>query len=249
MAEVFCQHDLAGAANGANGGALIRTRAAYLRLSGNHRIVAYMEPNICQTIYAASSAVGAKIGCFIYDFQTLITGTLAIGVAYYATRPVWRQLKDSNLQTRMMHRETLAVRLREAEERAARVAKAIDDPLWLAGRLTSDPEGEPIEIGEEDAHGVEQKIRGRLDWYLVTLRDTEDTKIEEAKATFKTALDSLTDTLSDVYWPAANDQSGEDYSLSDEQWAELLQKAEASKTLAAEKVSAAWTANRALTGC
>jgi hypothetical protein len=198
------------------------------------------------TICSTAIAFGYAVGQWIYDFQTLITGVLAIGAAYYATRPVWRQLKDSNLQTRIMHRETLAVQLREAEERAARVAKAIDDPLWLAGQLTSDPEGEPIKIGEEDAHGVEQKIRGRLDWYLVTLRDTEDTKIEEAKATLKAALDSLTDTLSDVYWPAANDQSGEDYSLSDEKWAEMLRKAEASKTLAAEKVSAAWGANRAL---
>lgn len=192
------------------------------------------------------SVLFAGAGNFIYNYQTLITGILAIGAAWYAGAPVWRQLKDSNLQTRIMHRETLAIRLREAEERAARVAKAIDDPLWKAQDVTSDPAGEPLEISEHDAFGVEQLIEGRLDWYLVTLEGTEDAPVEEAKAALKSALKDLTDTLSDVHWPAHNDQSGEDYSMTDTEWAEVLQKAEDGKKLATAKVSAAWKANRAL---
>ena len=191
-------------------------------------------------------ALLAGVGNFIYNYQTLITGAAAIGAAWYAGAPVWRQLKDSNLQTRIMHRETLAVRLREAEERAARVAKAIDDPLWKAQDVTSDPEGEPVEIDEHDAHGVEQMILGSLDWYLVTLQGTEDARVEDAKAVLKAALKDLTDTLSDVHWPAHNDQSGDDYSMTDEEWAEVLRRAEEGKTAATEKVSAAWKANRAL---
>lgn len=205
-----------------------------------------MGANVCQSIYNAGWAVASGTCSFIYDFQTLITGALALVIAWRAGKPVWQQLKDSNLQTSIMHRETLAVRLREAEERAARVAKAIDDPLWQAQRVTSDPAGEPVEIGEHDAHGVEQMILGRLDWYLVTLEGTEDARVEEAKAGLKAALKDLTDTLSDVHWPAHNDQSGEDYSMTDEEWAEVLRKAEEGKTLATEKVSAAWKANRAL---
>ncbi|WP_156404692.1 hypothetical protein [Sphingomonas sp. Root241] len=192
------------------------------------------------------SVIWAGAGTFIYNYQTLIAGVLAIGAAWYAGAPVWRQLKDSNLQTRIMHRETLAMRLREAEERAVRVAKAIDDPLWKAQDVTSDPAGEPIEISEHDAHGVEQMILGRLDWYLTTLVGTEDAAVEEAKAALKAALKDLTDTLSDVHWPAHNDQSGENYSMTDEEWAEVLQKAEDGKKLATAKVSAAWKANRAL---
>lgn len=115
------------------------------------------------TITEGAIAVGHAVGHWIYSFQTLITGAAAIGAAWYAGAPVWRQLKDSNLQTHMMHRETLAMRLREAEERSARVAKAIDDPLWTAQRVTSDPAGEPVEIGDHDAHGVEQMIHGCLD--------------------------------------------------------------------------------------
>lgn len=205
-----------------------------------------MAANFCQNIYIAGSAIAAGACDFIYDFQTLITGAAAIGAAWYVGAPVWRQLKDSNLQTRIMHRETLAVRLREVEERAARVAKEIDEPLWQAQRVTSDPGGEPVEIGEIDAHGVEQMILGRLDWYLVTLAGTEDARVEEAKTALGAALNDLTDTLSDVHWPAHNDQSGEDYSMTDDEWAEVLQKAEEGTTLATEKVSAAWKANRAL---
>ena len=190
--------------------------------------------------------IAHAVGHWIYDFQTLITGAAAIAAAWYAGAPVWRQLKDSNLQTQIMHRETLAIRLREAEERAARVAKAIDDPLWKAQDVTSDPEGEPLEISEHDAFGVEQMIEGRLDWYLVTLGGTEDAPVEAAKAALKVALKDLTDTLSDVHWPAHNDQSGEDYSMTDEQWAKVLRKASDGKVQAAEKVSAAWKANRAL---
>ena len=192
------------------------------------------------------SVIWAGAGTFIYNYQTLITGVLAIGAAWYAGAPVWRQLKDSNLQTRIMHRETLAIRLREAEERAVRVAKAIDDPLWKAQDVTSDQAGEPLEVSEHEAHGVEQMILGRLDWYLITLEGTEDAAVEEAKAALKAALKDLTNTLSAVHWPAHNDQSGEDYSMTDEEWAEVLQKAEDGKKLATAKVNAAWKANRAL---
>jgi len=196
----------------------------------------------CEVAVATAKAVGH----WIYDFQTLIAGAAAIGAAWYAGAPVWRQLRDSNLQTRIMHRETLAVRLREAEERAARVAKAIDNSLWKAQDVTSDPEGGPLEISEHDAFGLEQMIEGRLDWYLVSLERTEDPPVEAAKAGLKAALKELTDTLSDVHWPAHNDQSGEDYSMTDEEWAEVLQKAKDSKKLAAHKVNAARKANQAL---
>lgn len=192
------------------------------------------------------SVLWTGAGTFIYHYQTLITGILAIGAAWYAGAPVWRQLKDSNLQTRIIHREALAVRLREAEERAARVAKAIDDPLWKAQEVTSDPAGEPVEIGAPEAHHLEQMILDRLDWYLVALQGTEDAPIEEAKRSLRAALKDLTDTLSDVHWPAHNDQSGEDYSKTNEEWGEVLRKANEGKTLAAEKVGVAWRANRAL---
>lgn len=196
----------------------------------------------------ADGAIGAgyAIGHWVYDFQTLITGAAAIGAAWYAGAPVWRQLKDSNLQTHIMHRETLAIRLREAEERAARISKSIDGLLWRAQELTSDHEGDPLEIGAEEAFGLQQSIRGRLDWYLVTLKGTEDERIEAAKSEFRAALLDLTTTLDDVHRPASTHKEGDGYVISDEDWAEIEANAQTAKKVATDKVSAAWAANRAL---
>ncbi|MEH6791751.1 hypothetical protein [Parasphingorhabdus sp.] len=198
------------------------------------------------TVSDSAVAVGCSIGHWIYNFQTLITGAAAIVAAWYVGAPVWQQLKDNRLQTQIMHRETLAVRLREAEERAARVATAIDEPLLQAQRLTSYPQGEPREVGPHDAFEMMRILEGLLDWYLITLRGTEDASIESAKSELSEALDGLSRTLNSVHWPDHNDQSGDDYCLTDEEWAEVLRKADEGKTLAAKKVNEAWKANRAL---
>lgn len=101
--------------------------------------------------------------CGVYDFQTLITGVLAIMVAIAAGIPVWRQLKDTNLQTRISHRGTLAELLRDALRRYVRVDASISEALSTASRVTSDPLGEPIEIDPHDAHHMEQIFSGVLD--------------------------------------------------------------------------------------
>lgn len=74
---------------------------------------------ICTQI---SGTVAARMGCLVYDFQTLLTGLVALGVAVVAGIPVWRQLKDTNLQTRISHRETLANLLRDTLQRYANVS-------------------------------------------------------------------------------------------------------------------------------
>ncbi|MES3084834.1 hypothetical protein O6X71_18780 [Sphingomonas faeni] len=98
---------------------------------------------------------------------------LAIGAAYYAARPVWRQLKDTNLKTKIQHRETLASLLREAQDRFARVAKSIANPMNDLVRLTTNQSGETIAIGAHDAFAIGQRLCGELDWYLVDFNATE----------------------------------------------------------------------------
>ena len=80
--------------------------------------------------------------CSVYDFQTLITGLLAIAFGIVAGIPVWRQLKDTNLQTRISHRETLATLLRDALRRYDKVDQSIREPLAMAFRVTYGPDGE-----------------------------------------------------------------------------------------------------------
>ena len=199
--------------------------------------------SICQGIETTCLALACGL---IYDFQTLITGVLAICAAWYAATPVWRQLKDSNLQTTIMYRETLAQRLREAEERTARIAQAIDGPLKEAARLTNEPWGEPIKIDEHTAVELYQNIGNQLDWYLVTLIATEDRRIEDAKKQLKKALDDLIETLFAIYFPAQYDQDDEGYSFSDVEWRDILSRSEESRSLASVKVSAVQQAYEAL---
>jgi hypothetical protein len=186
------------------------------------------------------------VGVAIYDFQTLIAGVLAIGAAYYAARPVWRQLRDSNLQTKIQHRETLAGMLREAQDRFGRSGKSIAQPMVDLDRLTSDPAGEPIPIGPHDAFAIEQRLQGELDWYLVDLRATEAEPVEAAKALLKEALDELLNTLNDVHWCEHNEQHDEDHSIPDDEWAAILVRSKEAELLAGDKAATARKALRAL---
>jgi hypothetical protein len=184
--------------------------------------------------------------CFVHDFQTLLTGVLAIIVAVFAGVPVWRQLKDTNLQTRISHRETLATLLRDALARYEKVYQSIDKPLSMASDATSDPIGEPSEIDAHDAHGVEQMFRGAMDWYLVTLADTEHPDIESQKRALRAALDRLTDTLHDAHWADHNDQHDEDHAFSNDEWTAILARCKEAKAEASARVSDVQSAYRAL---
>ncbi|MEE1878513.1 hypothetical protein [Altererythrobacter litoralis] len=181
---------------------------------------------------------------FIYHYQTLITGILAIGAAWYAGAPVWRQLKDSNLQTRMLHRETLSMRLKEEEQLTIKLKDIIEQPLYEAGRVTSDPDGEPIKVGPHEAFNVETLISTARNQAKAALRNNFDPEVENAKSALFVALDDLATTLDDVSVPARIDQH--EYNLSDEKWVEIEQKAKEAETLAAAKVSEVWKAHKAL---
>lgn len=58
-----------------------------------------------------------KLGADVYDFQTLITGGMAILAALIALQPARQQLRKMNIQSSVMAREVVASRLRETETR------------------------------------------------------------------------------------------------------------------------------------
>jgi uncharacterized protein with HEPN domain len=180
--------------------------------------------------------------CGIYDFQTLITGAVAILVAIAAGIPVWRQLKDTNLQTRISHRGTLAEILRDALRLYARVEGSISEALSTASRATSDPLGEPIVIDLQDAHHLEGIFNGVLDWYLVVLADTETAEIETEKKALKAALDRLVETLGEAHWADHNDQRDEYHDIPDAEWAQIRERCAVAKIEAAARVSEAQAA-------
>ena len=184
--------------------------------------------------------------CFVYDFQTLLIGAAAIVVAIVAGIPVWRQLRDTNLQTRISHRETLATLLRDALRRYEKVDESFREPLSTASRVTVDPEGEAIEIDANDAHGVEQMLHGVLDWYLVVLADTEHRDIEARKGALKNALDRACATLNDAHWADHNDQQQEDVRIPDDEWEKITARCAAAKIEAADRVGEMQSAYRHL---
>lgn len=194
----------------------------------------------------SSQCAYSSLGCFVYDFQTLLTGLAAIVVAVIAGIPVWRQLRDTNLQTRISHRETLSNLLRDSLRRFARVDQSIGETLSTLSRVTSDPIGEPTEIDPHDAHHLEQQVHGALDWYLVVLADTEHADIERAKVVLKNALDRLVTTLGEAHWADHNDQHDEDHAFTDAEWADILAKCAAAKVDASARVGEAAAAHRAL---
>lgn len=193
-----------------------------------------------------TSCTTLSILCLLYDFQTLLTGLLAIAAAVFAGLPVWRQLKDSNLQTRISHRETLAILLGNAQSLHKRVEETLSKPLVAAADVTQGSDGDPRDIDPHDAHGLEQMLSGVLDWYLIALADTEHADIENEKENLRGTLERLVETLSDAHWAAHNFQSDEDHNFTDEQWAEILADHHKAKTDAAARVSDVQRAYRAL---
>jgi len=187
-----------------------------------------------------------NFSCFVYDFQTLLIGVAAIIVAIIAGIPVWRQFRDTNLQTRISHRETLATLLRDALRRYEKVDQSIREPLSMAARVTSDPEGEPVEIDPHEAHHLEQMFHGPLDWYLVVLADTEHSDIEAGKSALRTALGTLGDTLNDAHWADHNEQQDEDHNIPDGEWARIVARCAEAKIEASQRVSEVQAAYREL---
>ena len=181
-----------------------------------------------------------------YDFQTLLTGTAAIAVAILAGIPVWRQLRDINLQTRISHRETLATLLRDAQRRYDEVEQSIAKPLSNASEATRDFDGVALEIDAHTAFQLEQQLRGVLDAYLVVLADTEHVEIEVRKVALKATLDHLVDTLRDAHWADHNDQSDEEYNISDDEWVTVVARCAQAKIEASVRVGEVETAYRKL---
>jgi len=193
-----------------------------------------------------TSCTTLSILCLLYDFQTLLTGLLAIAAAIFAGLPVWRQLKDSNLQARISHRETLATLLGNAQRLHKRVKETLSKPLVTAADVTHGLDGEARDIDPHDAHGLEQMFSGVLDWYLITLSGTEHADIENEKANLRGTLERLMATLNDAHWAAHNFQSDEDHNFTDEKWAEILADHQKAQTDAAARVADVQRAYRAL---
>lgn len=174
----------------------------------------------------AIESVGASIGCFVYDYQTLIGSILALIAAFIALKPVWTQLKLTALQTNIAHHETLKSLLAKAEERRSLVERTL---VPLGNRVSAetfdDGECEAVDLQPDLAFSIEQEISSALSKCEAGLFIDETPKMEELKNALFASYRHLMETLSYVHFPVSTDQVGEDYSIPDEEWQEFLQRA------------------------
>lgn len=183
------------------------------------------------------------IGQFLYDWQTLIGSGLALVAAYVAVKPVYAQLELTRTQSNGVLREMLLSRQLEVEQAGAAIMKHVAKPIR---DLSIFLEWNDDDIGEHDAFGhwqllgtAEGYLRGGYRW-----RDSE--AVEAAKANLLDKIDALLTILNDVHAPAHTDQSGEDYSMSDEAYAAFRQRGVDAKKEVEPACGAAWAALLAL---
>lgn len=195
---------------------------------------------------------------FVYRWQTLIAGLLALLAALAALRPVHKQLALQRAQSSVMVRETIGHMIQQLDAHRARVDEI------MSKRLTSIQTG----IHHIETHGpasfdldmwAEEQNRefGTADADLKTLFATaQDVEaIEREKAALLASVDSLTDSLWDIWKPEDESRFPENYEWTDDERAaahtrsneaekEIEPKADAVST-AVWKLRGAYAAQRA----
>jgi hypothetical protein len=168
------------------------------------------------------------LGQFIYDYQTLIAGTAAIGAAYIAAHPVWRQLKLNQTQANGVLREMLIDRESELRKAKTAVSEKIGRPLNDLD-LDIGFDGPPQKLTEHEAHHHDLGISHAVSWLRLDYPWRDSAKAEAAREQLVEKLDSLLNILSEIHGPAHVDQVGEDYAMSNEEWAAFVARGEAAK--------------------
>lgn len=108
--------------------------------------------------YSTSSQACDVCG-FIYNYQTLIAGGLALLAAFIASALVVEQVRVARLQSAVMTRDVLIDRLRSVGARRGLVGtsvRSITDDFNAA--IYPDPEGGEADIHPEWAHGAAQAV-------------------------------------------------------------------------------------------
>ncbi len=163
----------------------------------------------------------------IYDYQTLIAGCAAVVAAYFAARPVYRQLDMMRLQSDAVMRGMLLDRERDLRQALEALDKNVGEPLAGLGHAVYWEEGD--EIDEERAFYHDQALSTARTWLGTKYRWRDSAEVETARAGLEKGLDALIDTLDDVHRPAHTEKEGEDYAMTDEEWTAFLKRGEDAK--------------------
>ena len=160
--------------------------------------------------------------CFVDwldKWQTLITGALALGAAYYAGRPVYRQLALMRAQNNVMVRETIGHMIQQLDAHRDRVqeitAKRLTDVHSAIYRFDNYGETKGIDEWAHQQHGEFVSAESELKALFVTSHDVE--AVEERKADLLAAVNDLSGILWDIQAPHYEFMFPEDCNWSDEE--------------------------------
>lgn len=140
---------------------------------------------------------------FLYDWQTLITGVMALGAATVALGPVKKQLSLMRAQNNVMVRDTIGHMILQLDAHRDRVheitAKRLNDIHSSIHYF--DHNGIPSGIGEwaSQQQGEFSGVATELKALFVTSQDIE--AIEGVKAAVLITIDRLTGVLWDIHAP------------------------------------------------
>jgi hypothetical protein len=152
----------------------------------------------------------------LYDWQTLITGVMALVAAGVAAWLVWRQIRSLEVQSAVMGRETLVMRVAAIESRREITRQKMSSITteFMARLHPYEDGGEPPDINTEWAHEAEQIANG----VVAVLIAHQDTSLDgesidaKRKATIQQAK-MLSDCLSKIHTPYSADLEDPDWNL------------------------------------
>jgi len=160
------------------------------------------------------STITAEVG----EWQTLLTGFLAIAAAYWAARPVYQQIGLMRAQNNVMVRATIGEMVLQLDVHLncleAIISKPVNDIQSSLNYYNQNGPG-------IDCEWVSQTIQefGRVETELKALfslsRDVQ--ALEDAKLELLAAIDTLDSCLRTVFLPEDADRFPEQYNWSDEQ--------------------------------
>jgi hypothetical protein len=182
---------------------------------------------------SAMLEIGQSPYVFLKEWQTLIAGILALVVAIFALRPVWRQVAKMNIQSSIMARDVLARRLSQTEarmqENAAAVSSITSD--FLRDIVIWDGRDEPhYEIDSQWAHSAEQtafRAAQQLQQYQDSRMDTAE--IDRVRGRLIAATRQLDACLDKIHRPDSTDFDDPFYEITEKQKQAIETEAESAR--------------------
>lgn len=185
-------------------------------------------------LWEAVASVASALRSFIFDYQSLIAGLLALAAAVIAARPVWRQLDRMSVETNSLVREFLSDRIRITERRhkwfSERLGSFANEVLMRICEIEERQDGIVNVHWAFEQDQIASKLLSDVQLYQKKRRDP--LAIESCLEVVSVKLSALQDAFDKIHRTASMDQIGEDYAISDEEWAAMVVAGqEAEKTL------------------